>query len=52
MSLFLMITIIALLAVFSVDLRQKRRALLKQEQSTQHANMHEPCREEAVLGHG
>ncbi len=33
MSLFLLITIVALLAVFSVDIRQKRRARLKQEQS-------------------
>lgn len=31
MSIFLLITIVALLAVFSVDVRQKRRAYLKQE---------------------
>lgn len=34
MSLFLFFTIVALLAVFSVDVRQKRREFLKQEQST------------------
>jgi hypothetical protein len=34
MSLFLLITIVALLAVFSVDVRQKRREYLKQEKST------------------
>jgi Tfp pilus assembly protein PilN len=50
MSLFLLITIIALLAVISVDVRQKRRAFLKQEQSTQHANMHELSRGEARTG--
>lgn len=33
MSFFLMITIVALLAVFSVDVREKRREHLKKEQS-------------------
>lgn len=35
MSIFLSITIFALLAVFSVDVMQKRREFLKQQQSTQ-----------------
>ena len=34
MSIFLSITLVAMLAVFSVDVRQKRRAFLEQ-QSTQ-----------------
>ncbi len=34
MSIFLLITLIALLAVFSVDVKQKRREFLKQHQST------------------
>jgi hypothetical protein len=33
MSLFLLITIVALLAVFSVDVKQKRREYLKQEKT-------------------
>lgn len=31
MSLFLLVTIVALLAVFSMDVRQKRREHLKQK---------------------
>ena len=38
MSLFLLITIVALLAVFSVDVRQKRSEYLKQERSTKQEN--------------
>jgi len=34
MNIFLSITLIALLTVFSVDVRQKRREFLKQHQST------------------
>lgn len=33
MGLFLLITVIALLTVFSVDVRQKRRAFLKEEEN-------------------
>ena len=33
MNFFLMITIVALLAVFGVDVREKRRELLKKEHS-------------------
>ena len=32
MSFFLLITIVALLAVFNVDVKKKRREYLKQEQ--------------------
>ncbi len=35
MSIFLSITLVAMLAVFSVDVRQKRREFLKQHQSTE-----------------
>ena len=35
MSIFLAITLVAMLTVFSVDARQKRRAFLEQQQSTQ-----------------
>jgi len=35
MSIFLSITLVALLAVFSVDVRQKRREFLKQQQNTE-----------------
>jgi hypothetical protein len=34
MSIFLSITLVAMLTVFSVDVRQKRREFLKQQQST------------------
>jgi len=34
MSIFLSVTLIALLTVFSVDVKQKRREFLKQHQST------------------
>jgi hypothetical protein len=34
MSIFLSITLVAMLAVFSVDVMQKRREFLKQYQST------------------
>jgi len=34
MSVFLSVTIVAMLAVFSVDVLQKRREFLKQHQST------------------
>jgi hypothetical protein len=34
MSIFLSITLVAMLAVFSVDVMQKRREFLKQQQST------------------
>jgi len=34
MSIFLSITIVAMFAVFSVDVMQKRREFLKQEQRT------------------
>lgn len=34
MSVFLSVTIVAMLAVFSVDVMQKRRDYLKQHQST------------------
>jgi hypothetical protein len=34
MSIFLSITLIAMLAIFSVDVKQKRREFLKQQQST------------------
>jgi hypothetical protein len=33
MSIFLSITLVAMLTVFSVDVRQKRREFLKQQQS-------------------
>jgi hypothetical protein len=33
MSIFLLITIVALLTVFSLDVSQKRRKFLKQERS-------------------
>jgi hypothetical protein len=32
MNIFLIITLVALLTVFSVDVRQKRRKILKQHQ--------------------
>lgn len=35
MSVFLSITFVAMLTVFSVDARQKRREYLKQQSSTQ-----------------
>jgi hypothetical protein len=35
MSIFLSITFVAMLTVFSLDVRQKRREYLKQHQSTQ-----------------
>jgi len=35
MSIFLVITLVAMLSVFSVDVMQKRRELLKQHQSVQ-----------------
>jgi hypothetical protein len=35
MSIFLSITLVAMLTVFSVDVRQKRRAFLEQQKSTQ-----------------
>ena len=34
MSIFLFITLIAMLAVFSVDVLQKRREFVKQQRST------------------
>ena len=34
MSIFLSVTVVAMLAVFSVDVLQKRREFLKQHQST------------------
>jgi hypothetical protein len=34
MSIFLSVTVVAMLAVFSVDVMQKRREFLKQQQST------------------
>jgi hypothetical protein len=34
MSIFLSITLVAMLAVFSVDVRQKRREFLKQQKGT------------------
>jgi len=34
MSVFLSITFVAMLTVFSVDVRQKRREYLKQQRST------------------
>ena len=34
MSIFLSITLLAMLTVFSVDVMQKRREFLKQQQST------------------
>jgi hypothetical protein len=33
MNIFLILTLVALLTVFSVDVRQKRREFLKQHQS-------------------
>jgi hypothetical protein len=35
MDIFLSITFVAMLTVFSLDVRQKRREYLKQHQSTQ-----------------
>jgi hypothetical protein len=35
MNVFLVITLVAMLAVFSVDVLQKRREFLKQHQSVQ-----------------
>ena len=35
MSIFLSITLVAMLAVFSVDVMQKRREFLKQQQSAE-----------------
>jgi hypothetical protein len=35
MSIFLSITLVAMLTVFSVDVMQKRREFLKQHQSTE-----------------
>ena len=35
MSIFLSITLVAMLAVFSVDVMQKRREFLKQQRKTQ-----------------
>ena len=35
MNIFLLLTFIALLTVFSVDVQQKRREFLKQHQSTE-----------------
>ncbi len=36
MSIFLSITLVALLTVFSVDVMQKRREFVKQQHSTKH----------------
>lgn len=35
MSIFLTVTVVAMLAVFSVDVSQKRREFLKQHQSAE-----------------
>jgi hypothetical protein len=38
MSIFLSVTIVAMVAVFSVDVSQKRRAFLKQHQSIEQSD--------------
>jgi len=38
MNIFLIITLVAMLAIFSVDAMQKRREYVKQQQSTKQKN--------------